>query len=183
MTHASSCTLFGACSPAVLVAMRRARAQNYPNRPITFVVPFAPGGLSATCRRACSAPMMQERIGPRSWSRTSPARRASSAPPMCWRAEPDGYTLLVNALADVQNLHYLPVPYDAVKDFAADRQDHRRAAAGADHQCRAALQDAGRADRRRQGQSEQDQLRHLRSRHLAGDRADPAQRARRHQDR
>ena len=37
---------------------------------------------------------------------------------MCWRAEPDGYTLLVNALADVQNLHYLPVPYDAVNDFA-----------------------------------------------------------------
>ena len=34
------------------------------------------------------------------------------------RAEPDGYTLLVNALADVQNLHYIPVPYDAVDDFA-----------------------------------------------------------------
>ena len=37
---------------------------------------------------------------------------------MCWRAEPDGYTLLVNALADVQNLHYIPVPYNAVNDFA-----------------------------------------------------------------
>jgi tripartite-type tricarboxylate transporter receptor subunit TctC len=35
-----------------------------------------------------------------------------------WRAEPDGYTLLVNALADVQNLHYIPVPYNAVTDFA-----------------------------------------------------------------
>ena len=35
-----------------------------------------------------------------------------------WRAEPDGYTLLVNALADVQNLHYIQVPYDAVDDFA-----------------------------------------------------------------
>jgi tripartite-type tricarboxylate transporter receptor subunit TctC len=34
------------------------------------------------------------------------------------RAEPDGYTLLVNALADVQNLHYLSVPYDPIKDFA-----------------------------------------------------------------
>jgi tripartite-type tricarboxylate transporter receptor subunit TctC len=28
------------------------------------------------------------------------------------------YTLLVNALADVQNLHYIPVPYNAVTDFA-----------------------------------------------------------------
>jgi tripartite-type tricarboxylate transporter receptor subunit TctC len=34
------------------------------------------------------------------------------------RAEPDGYTLLIDALADVQNLHYLPVPYDAINDFA-----------------------------------------------------------------
>src|SRR6185312_10254352 len=34
-----------------------------------------------------------------------------------WRAEPDGYTLLVNALADVQNLHYLKVPYSAIDDF------------------------------------------------------------------
>jgi tripartite-type tricarboxylate transporter receptor subunit TctC len=33
------------------------------------------------------------------------------------RAEPDGYTLLVNALADVQNLHYLKVPYNAIDDF------------------------------------------------------------------
>ena len=37
---------------------------------------------------------------------------------MCGEANPDGYTLLVNALADVQNLHYLSVPYDPVKDFA-----------------------------------------------------------------
>ena len=35
-----------------------------------------------------------------------------------WRANPDGYTLLVNALADVQNLHYLAVPYDPIQDFA-----------------------------------------------------------------
>ena len=33
------------------------------------------------------------------------------------RAEPDGYTLLVNALADTQNLHYINVPYSAVNDF------------------------------------------------------------------
>ncbi len=34
------------------------------------------------------------------------------------RAEPDGYTLLANAVADTQNLFYLKVPYDAVNDFA-----------------------------------------------------------------
>ncbi len=34
------------------------------------------------------------------------------------RAEPDGYTLFVNSIADAQNLYFLPVPYNAVDDFA-----------------------------------------------------------------
>ena len=38
-----------------------AHAQNYPNRPITFVVPFAPGGLSDVPARVLAA-MMQEKL-------------------------------------------------------------------------------------------------------------------------
>ncbi len=34
------------------------------------------------------------------------------------RATPDGYTLFANSLADTQNLHYLPVTYSPVDDFA-----------------------------------------------------------------
>ena len=34
------------------------------------------------------------------------------------RATPDGYTLFANSLADTQNLHYLPVNYSPVDDFA-----------------------------------------------------------------
>ena len=34
------------------------------------------------------------------------------------RATPDGYTLFANSLADTQNLHYLPVTYNPVDDFA-----------------------------------------------------------------
>src|ERR1700757_1738078 len=33
-------------------------------------------------------------------------------------AEPDGYTLFVNSIADAQNLYFLPVPYNAIDDFA-----------------------------------------------------------------
>jgi tripartite-type tricarboxylate transporter receptor subunit TctC len=94
-----------------------AQAQSYPNRPITFVVPFAPGGLSDVPARVLAAEM-QERIGQSIIVENKPGASGMTGATAVLRAEPDGYTLLVNALADVQNLHYLPVPYDAVKDFA-----------------------------------------------------------------
>jgi tripartite-type tricarboxylate transporter receptor subunit TctC len=61
---------------------------------------------------------MQERIGQSIIVENKPGASGVTGATSVLRAEPDGYTLLVNALADVQNLHYLPVPYDAVKDFA-----------------------------------------------------------------
>jgi tripartite-type tricarboxylate transporter receptor subunit TctC len=92
-------------------------AQNYPDRPITFVVPFAPGGLSDVPGRLLAAEM-QKRIGQPVVVENKPGASGIGGATYVWRANPDGYTLLVNALADVQNLHYLSVPYDPIKDFA-----------------------------------------------------------------
>jgi tripartite-type tricarboxylate transporter receptor subunit TctC len=94
-----------------------ARAQSYPNRPVTFVVPFAPGGLTDVPARVLAAEM-QERIRVPIVVENKPGASGVTGATSVWRAEPDGYTLLVNALADVQNLHYIPVPYNAVTDFA-----------------------------------------------------------------
>jgi tripartite-type tricarboxylate transporter receptor subunit TctC len=94
-----------------------ARAQNYPNRTITFVVPFAAGGLSDVPGRIVAAEM-QPRIGQSIVVENRPGASGVTGAQSVLRAEPDGYTLLVNALADVQNLHYLSVPYDPIKDFA-----------------------------------------------------------------
>jgi tripartite-type tricarboxylate transporter receptor subunit TctC len=94
-----------------------AGAQNYPSRPVTFVVPFAAGGLSDVPGRVLAAEM-QARIGQSIVVENRPGASGVTGASSVLRAEPDGYTLLVNALADVQNLHYLPVPYDPVKDFA-----------------------------------------------------------------
>ncbi len=104
----------------VLAAMGlplEAQAQNYPSRPITFVVPFAAGGLSDVPGRILAAEM-QTRIGQSIVVENRPGASGVTGAQSVLRAEPDGYTLLVNALADVQNLHYLSVPYDPVKDFA-----------------------------------------------------------------
>ena len=93
------------------------RAQNYPNRPITLIVPFAPGGLSDIPARVLAA-LLQERIGSPVVVENKAGASGVLGATHVWRAEPDGYTLLVNALADVQNLHYIPVPYNAITDFA-----------------------------------------------------------------
>ena len=107
------------CLIAALLAPPAAPAwaQTYPSRPITFVVPFAPGGLSDVPGRVLAAEM-QERIGQSIVVENKPGASGVTGASYVWRTEPDGDTLLVNALADVQNLHYLPVPYDAVTDFA-----------------------------------------------------------------
>ena len=102
---------------AALSLTLQARAQTYPNRPITFVVPFAAGGLSDVPGRILAAEM-QTRIGQSIVVENKPGASGVTGAQSVLRAEPDGYTLLVNALADVQNLHYLSVPYDPIKDFA-----------------------------------------------------------------
>jgi tripartite-type tricarboxylate transporter receptor subunit TctC len=94
-----------------------ARAQTYPSRPITFVVPFAAGGLSDVPGRILAAEM-QARIGQTIVVENRPGASGVTGAQSVLRADPDGHTLLVNALADVQNLHYLSVPYDPIKDFA-----------------------------------------------------------------
>jgi tripartite-type tricarboxylate transporter receptor subunit TctC len=101
----------------VLAMTGTANAQSYPTRPITFVVPFAPGGLSDVPARALGA-IMQQDIGQSIVVENRPGASGVTGATSVLRAEPDGYTILVNALADVQNLHYLPVPYDPIKDFA-----------------------------------------------------------------
>jgi tripartite-type tricarboxylate transporter receptor subunit TctC len=101
----------------VLALAGTAHAQSYPNRPITFVVPFAAGGLSDVPARALGA-IMQQQIGQSIVVENRPGASGVTGATTVLRAEPDGYTILVNALADVQNLHYLSVPYDPIKDFA-----------------------------------------------------------------
>jgi tripartite-type tricarboxylate transporter receptor subunit TctC len=94
-----------------------AQAQTYPERPITFIVPFAPGGLTDVPARLAAA-LMQEKIGQNIVVENKPGGSGVLGGTHVARAAPDGYTLLANSLADTQNLHYIPVPYSAVDDFA-----------------------------------------------------------------
>lgn len=108
----------GGAAATVLATMPfgPARAKAYPARPITFVVSFAPGGLTDIPARILAA-QMQQRIGQSIVVENKAGASGVTGGSHVWRAEPDGYTLLVNAISEVQNLHYLSVPYNAVTDF------------------------------------------------------------------
>jgi tripartite-type tricarboxylate transporter receptor subunit TctC len=105
---------------ALLVGMvwtATAQPQNYPRRSITIVVPFAAGGLTDVPVRVLTA-MLQERIGQNLVVENRPGGSGTIGGAFAARAEPDGYTLFANSVADTQNLHYIPVPYNAIDDFA-----------------------------------------------------------------
>ena len=103
--------LIGALLPA------DALAQSYPNRPITMIVPFAAGGLTDVPARVLAA-MLQDRIGQSVVVENKPGGSGTLGGAYAVRAAPDGYTLFANSLADTQNLYFLPVPYNAINDFA-----------------------------------------------------------------
>src|ERR1700685_992327 len=95
----------------------QAQAQNYPTRPITMIVPFAVGGLTDVPARVLAA-MLQERIGQNIVVENKPGGSGPLGGASVGRAAPDGYTLFANSIADAQNLYFLPVPYNAIDDFA-----------------------------------------------------------------
>ena len=99
-----------------LVGLGLVSAETYPTRRITMVVPFAPGGLSDVPMRIL-APDLQARLGVPIVIENKPGGSGVLGATSVLRATPDGYTILVNAISDIQNLHYLRVPYSAVEDF------------------------------------------------------------------
>jgi tripartite-type tricarboxylate transporter receptor subunit TctC len=91
-------------------------AQQYPSRPITFVVPFPAGGLSDVIARAV-ADELQKRIGASIGVENRTGASGTIGAGYVARAEPDGYTLLVTAVGDVTSPHYMKLSYNILTDF------------------------------------------------------------------
>jgi tripartite-type tricarboxylate transporter receptor subunit TctC len=99
-----------------VIASAQAQTEHYPNRPITVVVPFPPGGLTDVPARL-AASLMQDKLGQGVVLENRTGGSGVVGAAYAARATPDGYTLFANSLADTQNLHYLPVNYSPVDDF------------------------------------------------------------------
>ncbi len=107
-----------ACVLALLVALPTA-AQTYPARPIRFVVPFTPGGISDTLVRLVTDPLTRA-LGQQVVMDFRPGAGGKVGLEIAAKAAPDGYTIFLGAqgsLAVLPSL-YRKLPYDAEKDFA-----------------------------------------------------------------
>ncbi|MNX42084.1 Tripartite tricarboxylate transporter family receptor [compost metagenome] len=93
-----------------------AAAQNYPSRPVTLVVAYAPGGMTDILTRRIAADL-QTRLGQPFVVENRPGATGQIATEYVTRQKPDGYTVLVGATSHVINPVLKKLPYNARKDF------------------------------------------------------------------
>ncbi len=99
-------------------ALAQAQGQAWPNKPVTLLVPFPPGGTSDLIARTLST-KLQEKLGGTFIVENKAGAGGTVGSTGVKRAPADGYTLLVTSLGPlVIGPHLIKgVAYDALKDF------------------------------------------------------------------
>lgn len=94
-------------------------ADAYPNRPITMIVPFAPGGPSDVVGRLIAHKMTEE-LGQSVIVENRPGANTIIGASLVARSKPDGYTLLLalDGTLVMNQFLYSTMSYDPIKDFA-----------------------------------------------------------------
>jgi len=113
---------FPICRAAAVIALAAfaaaAAAQEFPTKPIRFLIPFGPGGVGDITARAV-AQKMSETLGQQIVIDNRPGAGGIVASQIVQKSAPDGYTLLLlnNAHAVSMSL-FRKLPYDTLKDFS-----------------------------------------------------------------
>ena len=99
------------------VSVTPAAAQDYPNKPITMVMPYAPGGPGDAITRIYAA-AMQKHLGQQIIVDNTAGASGTIGTTKVARAKPDGYTLLMIHVSHATNqAMYKNLPYNPVDDF------------------------------------------------------------------
>jgi tripartite-type tricarboxylate transporter receptor subunit TctC len=101
----------------VLMPIWPASAQQYPNKPVKILIPFAAGGVTDIAGRLI-AQRLSEKLGQQFFIENVPGAGGNLGMGQVAKAPADGYTILLASSSIVVNPSlYAKVPYDIDKDF------------------------------------------------------------------
>lgn len=108
---------------ALFAATTAALAQNYPSRPVRFVVPYAPGGSTDTLARTIGI-TLSEHLGQQVVVDNRTGANGDIGMTIVARAPADGYTIVLGYIANlgIGPSLYEKMPYDPIKDFSSITQ-------------------------------------------------------------
>src|SRR5262245_20118158 len=102
---------------AIVLSLPTISCADFPERPVTIVVPFAPGGANDVVVRAIQQPLA-DALGQPIVVENRGGAGGSLGTGYAARAKPDGYTVLMAATGFVVNVSlYQKIYYDPLKDF------------------------------------------------------------------
>src|SRR6266700_549199 len=116
--RAFSTALAASTAAAGMLPISARAQQNYPNRPVRFVLPFAPAGVADITARL-AAEKLGDKLGQRFVVENQPGPGGIAAARAVLSQAPDGYTIgLVTNGTSISAAIYKALPFDPVKDFA-----------------------------------------------------------------
>jgi tripartite-type tricarboxylate transporter receptor subunit TctC len=101
-----------------LVCAATAAAQPFPNRAITLIVPFAPGGTAEIIGRAMAQEMQKPLGAPMIVELKPGAGGIVGSEFVAKQARPDGYTMLLGSASLASNVSLMKMSFDPRKDLA-----------------------------------------------------------------
>lgn len=112
IVHFSTVTL-----TAITLAATPTHAQNFPQRPIRFIVPNPPGGSNDLLARV-TGPRMSETWGQPVIIYNRPGAAGNIGIDLAAKAPPDGYTLVVSSMSmAISMTYYRKLPFDVLRDL------------------------------------------------------------------
>ncbi len=107
----------GVAGLCMLAATGLLQAQQYPVKPIRFVVPYTPGGITTVITHLVGGKLTD------AWGQpvivdNKPGGNAAIGAEFVSKAPADGYTIMLIAAAHVVLPHLTATPYDPIKDFS-----------------------------------------------------------------